>query len=104
LNKGDIAFRTDLNNDGLEDLIIAFSNCGNWGDCIYGFFIANTSGAYQCVLEEYLPPFSIAETTTIHNNVKWKDITVTERSHDKDGIPLAVKKKLFFNGEVYTLK
>jgi hypothetical protein len=104
LNKGDIAFQTDLNNDGHQDLIIAFGNCGNWGDCIYGFFIASSSGTYQCVFEEYLPSFSIAETTTTHNGVKWKDISVTERSQDKDGKPVAVTKKLFFNGEVYTMK
>jgi hypothetical protein len=101
LTKGTLVQWVDLNHDQRKDLIVAFGNCGNWGDCIFGFFTDNGSGAYTCVFEEYLPRFSIASSSTVVQGVAWKDFTLLEHSSDKNGNPSVVEKKMFFDGQAY---
>jgi len=100
LNSGRISKSVDLNADGMVDYIVAFGNCGNWGDCIFGFFVSSGSGLYACVFEEYLPPFSLANTTTLVKGIRWKNVTLFERSSEL-GSPAVTKKKLFFDGQMY---
>jgi hypothetical protein len=104
LNKGTIVQWVDLNHDQRKDLIVAFGNCGNWGDCIFGFFADDGSGGYICVFEEYLPQFSIASSSTVVQGVAWKDFTLTERSSDNNGSPTVVRKKMSFDGQAYRTK
>jgi hypothetical protein len=94
----------DLNLDQRKDLIVAFGNCGNWGDCIFGFFTDTGTGGYICVFEEYLPHFSIASSSTVVQGVTWKDFTLLERSADKNGNPTVTSKKMFFDGQTYRTK
>ena len=39
---GQISQKVDLNLDGLDDFIINFGICGNWGDCVYGIYVQQT--------------------------------------------------------------
>ena len=104
IHTGYISHQVDLNGDYLIDLIINLDNCGNWGDCIFGIYVANADSSYSCVFEEYLPPFTIAKSLTTVNGAVWKDFSVHERSHDNNGHPIAVERKLFFDGRTYKLQ
>lgn len=103
LTLGTVSRTVDLNGDGVKDLIVSFGNCGNWGDCIFGFFVAKDTGKYTCVFEEYLPPFEIAPSATRVQGRLWKDIVLWERS-DNGETPKSIKKKMVFDGIVYKMK
>src|SRR5699024_5167973 len=48
---GQISQKVDLNLDGLDDFIINFGICGNWGDCVYGIYVQQTDQTYRCVFQ-----------------------------------------------------
>src|SRR5690606_14057774 len=51
---GRISKKADLNFDGLDDFIINFGQCGNWGDCLYGIYVQQADQKYKSVfLPEY---------------------------------------------------
>jgi hypothetical protein len=101
-SKGTRIRHVDLNNDSREDLVVYLGNCGNWGDCVFAFFIAGKDQKYSLVFDDYLPVFEFAASTTKVGNVTWRDITILERSGDAG--EKIISKKLFFNGTVYQLR
>lgn len=51
---GQVSKKVDLNFDGLDDYIINFGHCGNWGDCLYGIYVQQKNQKYTSVfLPEY---------------------------------------------------
>lgn len=87
---GRIAKKVDLNFDGLEDLIINFGQCGNWGDCLYGIYTQQSDGKYSCVFQPeywYSGKWDLLENDyTQANGRRWMKIQLYSRT-DYGGDP-----------------
>lgn len=101
---------TDLNSDGLKDLItVDTSSCGNWGDCIYTFFLQQADDFYVCLFSDYLYQFKELQTRKTSAKIGWLQYNVYERTDntvrmDRDDYPLKRVGILKYDGKQYVLK
>lgn len=101
---------TDFNSDGLGDLItVDTSSCGNWGDCIYTFFLQQTDTSYFCLFSDYLYRFEELPVHTGSIRCKWLKYGVYERTDkvlltDSDDYPLKQAGTLEYDGKIYVMK
>lgn len=100
----------DFNNDGLMDIITLDSkSCGNWGDCIYSFFLQQSDTAYECIFSDYLYRFNKTENTAGKSGEKWLKFDVFQRTDIGGNLESGeeyVKHEglLEFNGKKYVLR
>ncbi len=101
----------DFNADGLSDIItIDTASCGNWGDCIYSFFLQQPDASYECLFSDYLYKFDKKEDLVTPPEEKWLVFNVYRRT-DISGNLTAEKESdlkqeevLEFNGKRYVVK
>lgn len=103
---GEIAKKTDLNFDGLDDLIINFGQCGNWGDCIYGIYAQQADGKYTCVFQPeywYSGQWDVLENEyNLINGVRWMKLRLYTRTDYGGSSPgLVPTSFLQFDGSSY---
>lgn len=103
---GRIAKQVDLNFDGLDDVIINFGDCGNWGDCVYGIYVQQADQQYTCVFQpEYWSSgkWDVLENeSTQVDGVRWMKLQLYTRTDYGGGLPGVVPNSfLQFNGSSY---
>src|SRR5690606_37597111 len=103
---GEIAKKTDLNFDGLDDLIINFGQCRNWGDCIYGIYAQQADGKYTCVFQPeywYSGQWDVLENEyNLINGVRWMKLRLyTRTDHGGSSPGLVPTSFLQFDGSSY---
>lgn len=88
---GQISKKVDLNFDGLDDFIINFGQCGNWGDCLYGIYIQQTDQKYTCVFQPeywYSGKWDLLEKEyTRVDGMRWMKLRLYSRTDYGDGPP-----------------
>lgn len=103
---GEIAKKVDVNFDGLEDLIINFGWCGNWGDCIYGIYVRQADQKYKCVFQPeywYSGQWDLLEKEcTRVDGTRWMKLRLYSRT-DYGGSPPGIVPTSFlqFDGSRY---
>lgn len=103
---GQISKKVDLNLDGLDDFIINFGICGNWGDCVYGIYVQQTDQTYRCVFQPeywYSGKWDLLEKEcTRVNGVQWMKLRLYSRT-DYGGDPPGIVPTylLQFDGSSY---
>ena len=98
--------KTDLNNDGKDDLIINLKDCYDPTHCKFGVFIQCEDGNYVSAYkpEYWLPSFRISKNTE-----GWKEIILFERDEAafnegrKDKI-ITPKDTLEFQNTIYKVR
>ena len=101
---------TDFNSDGLKDLIaVDTSWCGNWGDCIYNFFLQQPDTSYLCLFSDYLYRFEELPSNTDSRKSGWLKYSVYERtdrvsSSESEDYPVKQNGILEYDGKTYVMK
>ena len=88
---GQISKKVDLNFDGLDDFIINFGICDNWGDCVYGIYVQQTDQTYRCVFQPgywYSGKWDLLEKEcTRVDGVQWMKLRLYSRTDYGGGPP-----------------
>lgn len=88
---GQISKRVDLNFDGLDDFIINFGICGNWGDCVYGIYVQQANQKYTCVFRPeywYSGKWDLLEKECIRvDGTRWMKLRLYSRTDYGGGPP-----------------
>jgi|GEM_PF-4516098 len=106
--KTSMVLYTDFNADGLQDIITSdTSSCGNWGDCIYMFFLQQPDASYKCLFSDYLYYFE--ELHTVPGKEEWLKFNVYQRAEavlveDVEEYTLKHAGVLEYNGAIYVVK
>ncbi|HLT89294.1 MAG TPA: hypothetical protein VKZ57_17045, partial [Sphingobacterium sp.] len=103
---GQISKKVDLNFDGLDDFIINFGQCGNWGDCLYGIYVQKTDQKYTCVFHPeywYSGKWDLLEKEfTRVDGVQWMKLRLYSRTDYGGGPPgIVTTSSLQFDGSRY---
>lgn len=103
---GQISKKVDLNFDGLDDFIINFGQCGNWGDCLYGIYVQQTDQKYTCVFHPeywYSGKWDLLEKEfTRVDGMRWMKLRLYSRTDYGGGPPGIVPTSfLQFDGSRY---
>lgn len=103
---GQVSKKVDLNFDGLDDLIVNFGFCGNWGDCLYGIYVQQEDQRYQCVFAPdywYSGKWELLENEfTKVGEERWMKFKLFARKDNGQGIFDVVPHSILqFDGEKY---
>jgi hypothetical protein len=103
-----ISERVDLNGNGMEDLILHFSeSCGKPGECPKGIYMNKGGGQYTRVYgPAYIFSYTILDEFTMANGHEWKNIKINHRpKKDKDrNVTEVPPSMLIFTAQSYKLR